>query len=161
MKMRETSRGVDKKLHVNNYPKTMQSISGADIIEKQYDLDQFTIPILVICKSSLKYQWVTDGVNKFTEHNSVIIDGTKKKRTKMYEDIASYPARIKYVIVGYETVREDISILEQIDIGLAIYDEAHKIRNKDTKANKACRSINARYSFFLTGSPISKDPSEM
>lgn len=141
--------------------KTIQSITAGKIIDQQVGLDQFTIPILVVCKSSLKYQWVTDGVNKFTDDSSIVIDGTKKKRKKLYDEIMSYPGRIKYVIVGYETVREDIDILEQIDIGLAIFDEAHKIRNRETKANKACRNIKSKYTFFLTGSPISKDPSEI
>lgn len=141
--------------------KTIQSVTAGKIIDQQYNLDQFTLPILVVCKSSLKYQWVTDGVNKFTNDSSLVIDGTKKKRDKLYDEIMSYPGRIKYVIVGYETVREDIDVLSKIDVGLTIFDEAHKIRNRETKANQACRDIHSKFSFFLTGSPISKDPAEM
>lgn len=146
--------------------KTIQSIAAALIIDKLSDKPTtdnsiFDIPKLVVCKSSLKYQWVTDGINKFTNAGSVVVDGTKKKRQKIYDEIKSYPGRFEYVVIGYETVREDEKLINDLSVGVAIFDEAHKIRNRQTKVNNACRSVSARYKFFLTGSPISKDPAEM
>lgn len=142
--------------------KTLMSITGNLILnEMDADIQQMDIPTLVVCKSSLKYQWISDGVDKFTHSNSVVIDGTKKKRKMLYDQIAKKPGAIEYVIVGYETVREDIDIITKLTVGVAIFDEAHKIRNKETRVNKATRQINSKYNFFLTGSPISKDPSEM
>lgn len=141
--------------------KTIQSILGGLILNTIDQYDNMTIPTLVVCKSALKYQWVTDGVNKFTDYTSIVIDGTKKKRMKQYMEIMNNPAKYRYVVLGYETIREDSDILKDIDIGLVIFDESHKIRNQDTKVNKECRKLNFKYAFFLTGSPISKEPSQI
>lgn len=141
--------------------KTLQAILGGLILNHCSPYDHYTIPTLVVCKSSLKYQWITDGIDKFTNASSIVIDGTKKKRMKQYEELSSNQGKYQYVIVGYETIREDADILENVDIGLAIFDEAHKIRNKDTLLNKQCRKLKFKYSFYITGSPISKDPAQM
>lgn len=139
----------------------MQSIYGALILDQDVNLMQYDIPILVVCKSGLKHQWVTDGVNKFTTATSLVIDGTKAKRKKQYTSIANSPGLCEFVVIGYETIREDIDILSKFKIGLIIFDEAHKVRNRETQINQACRKLKQKYSFFLTGSPISSDPSEI
>lgn len=140
--------------------KTIQSIAGAIILDNEVGLLNYSIPILVVCKSGLKYQWVTDGINKFTDATSIVIDGTKAKRKKLYADIKKSKA-YEYVVIGYETLREDIELLKLIDVGLVISDEAHKVRNHETQANKAMCKLKAQYKFFLTGSPISGEPDGM
>lgn len=141
--------------------KTLMSIYAALILDKEVDLLKHTIPILVVAKSGLKYQWVSDGVDKFTSATSIIIDGVKAKRKKQYDYIKKNPGAYEYVIMGYETLREDSDIISKMDIGLVISDEAHKVKNRTTKVNKSMRPLNAEYYFFLTGTPISKDPSDI
>ena len=140
--------------------KTLMSIAGAMILNNEMNLLKYTIPILVVCKSGLKYQWVTDGINKFTDATSIVIDGTKAKRKKIYDSIKKMKP-YEYVVIGYETLREDAELLKNIDIGLIISDEAHKVRNHETQANKAMCKLKAEYKFFLTGSPISGEPDGM
>lgn len=139
--------------------KTIQSIGASLILENDVNLHSHNLPILIVCKSSLKYQWVTDGIEKFTYSTSVVIDGTKAKRAKLYSSIKN--SKVDYVITSYELVLKDIDILSKIDIGLIIFDEAHKIRNHSTQTNKACTKLKAQYKFFLTGSPISGKPDEI
>lgn len=141
--------------------KTLMSIYAALILDKEVGLLKHTIPILVVAKSGLKYQWVSDGVDKFTSATSIIIDGTKAKRKKQYDYIKKNPGAYEYVIMGYETLREDADIISKVDVGLVISDEAHKVKNRTTKLNKSMRPLNAQYFFFLTGTPISKDPSDI
>ena len=141
--------------------KTIQSVAASIILGAHINLNKYVIPILVVCKSGLKYQWETDGINKFTDATSIVIDGTKTKRTKQYNEIKNNPGKYAYIIVGYETVRQDIDILSKMEIGLIIADEAHKIRNRVTKANDACSKLKAKFYFFLTGSPIGSRPDEI
>lgn len=138
--------------------KTITSIAASIILNSEINLNNYEIPNLVICKSGLKFQWVTDGIDKFTNETSIVIDGGKKKRRKLYDSIKKNPGTYKYVIVGYETIRNDIDILKDFKIGLVISDEAHKIRNRKTKVNTACAKLKAQYYFFLTGSPINGEP---
>lgn len=134
--------------------KTLTSIHAYLLLDDEVDLLQYDIPVLVVCKSSLKYQWVVDGVEKFTDSTSVVIDGTKSKRKKIYSNIKANPGEYEFVIINYELIREDIDILKDLPIGLIIGDEAHKIRNHETKSNKTFRQLDSKYLFLLTGSPI-------
>lgn len=99
--------------------KTIQAIGASLILDNDVDLLSHDIPILVICKSSLKYQWVTDGIDKFTNAKSLVIDGSKVKRGKLYNSLKK--SKVEYVITGYELVLKDVDILSKLDIGLVIY----------------------------------------
>ena len=137
--------------------KTVQAIGAVKILKQQHDLSQYDIPVLVVCKSSLKYQWQADGIKKFTNYDSVVIDGTPKKRKDQYNNLNGSI----FVITNYELIIKDIEILENLSIGITIFDEAHKIRNHQTLTNKQCRRLNAEYKIFLTGSPVSSKPDEI
>ena len=156
MQMGESSRARDKKPWGNNNPKTAQAIAAVKILEQQHDLSQYDIPVLVVCKASLKYQWQNEGVQKFTAYDSTVIDGTPKKRKDLYDNLSSM-----FVLMNYELVNKDIDTLEKLSIGVLVCDEAHKIRNYSTLTNKQCRKLNAKYKIFLTGSPVGSKPDEI
>ena len=61
--------------------------------------------ILIIMPASLKYQWQNE-IRKFTEYDSIVVDGTKKQREKIYD---LFPDAFEEILIaGYETVRNDI-----------------------------------------------------
>lgn len=142
--------------------KTLQSIAGGKILEQEKGIKN----VLVFCKASLKYQWLRDGIERFTIDEGIVIDGDKRKRSKQYAD--AYDPRYKYVIVNYELLLHDLDELEKIvktkNIGLIIADEAHKITNHKGKMNNALQKLvqprkkpvypGVPYIFYLTATPM-------
>ena len=72
--------------------KTAMSIAALEGMRDTQDLDG---PILVICLSSLKYQWQKEIV-KFSDSTSTVVDGSKTKRTTQWAESTDY------IICNYE-----------------------------------------------------------
>jgi SNF2 family DNA or RNA helicase len=150
--------------------KTPQSIAGAHILQDQGLVEN----VLVFCKASLKYQWLRDGIHKFTSDEGIVIDGDKAKRRKQYAEATN--SKYRYTIVNYELLLHDYAELEKLvkdkKIKLIIADEAHKITNHTGKKNNALKKLvqpriapkmaqskvlypGVPYIFYLTATPMS------
>ena len=75
---------VDRKTMLVAYEmglgKTAMSIAA---IEQLRDNKDITGPTLIICLSSLKYQWQKE-IAKFSDSSSTVVDGSKIKREKQW-----------------------------------------------------------------------------
>jgi SNF2 family DNA or RNA helicase len=146
--------------------KTPQSIAGAHILQDKGLVEN----VLVFCKASLKYQWLRDGIHKFTHDDGIVIDGDKAKRRKQYADAMN--PKYRYIIVNYELLQHDYPELEKLvrdkKIKLIIADEAHKITNHTGKRNNALKKLvqprivqskilypGVPHIFYLTATPMS------
>lgn len=134
--------------------KTIQAIGAAHILHRQGHVQK----ILVICPASLKYQWGNE-VEKFTAHTHLVIDGTTKKREKLYKQYED--EGLMYCLVNYELVRNDLQILKQMDFDVIVVDEAHRIKNRASQTYKALIQLDAPYKFALTGTPMQNRPEEI
>ena len=68
---------------------------------------------LIIVPASLKYQWAGE-VEKFTDYNAIVVDGTKKQRREQYQTFKN-SANIHFIIGGYEAIRNDIELVKELD----------------------------------------------
>jgi len=134
--------------------KTIQAIGAAHILHRQGHIQK----VLVICPASLKYQWGNE-VEKFTDYSSLVIDGTTKKREKLYKQYED--EGIMYCLVNYELVRNDLDILKRMDFDVIVVDEAHRIKNRSSQTYKALIQLDAPYKFALTGTPMQNRPEEI
>lgn len=155
MQMRETSRAVDKKPQVNNYPKTPQAIGASHRLWKEGKARK----ALVVCPSSLKYQWAQE-IEKFTNYASIVIDGSPKEREEQLKDWQDDP-NIFFAITNYELVRNDIDSLAGMKKDIIIVDEVHRIKNWASKTSEAMKRLDAPYKFGLTGTPVQNRPEEL
>jgi SNF2 family DNA or RNA helicase len=115
---------------------------------------------LIVCPASLKYQW-QEEIGKFLgdQINVVVVDGTTKARTKLYEELAkSSPL---FTIINYELVRNDIKILKDLSFDCIALDEAHRIRSWESKTSQAIKELDAPYKFTATGTPMQNKPEEV
>jgi SNF2 family DNA or RNA helicase len=114
---------------------------------------------LIIVPASLILQWENEIKSKFTENTFkyYIYHGDNRKRTAY--NLGDYDI----VFSTYEIVSREIELIEGVpnDSQLArikwkriILDEAHRIKNHTTKANKTACLLKAKYRFALTGTPI-------
>jgi SNF2 family DNA or RNA helicase len=119
---------------------------------------QMTAPVLVVCLSSLKYQWSKE-IEKFSDQAALVIDGGPKQRKAQYDQVESFG----YVIVNYEQVVNDWDIISKLPcwsggrISTAVvFDEATAIKSFRAKRSKKCKELARRFQFRfgLTGTPM-------
>jgi SNF2 family DNA or RNA helicase len=134
--------------------KTVLTIAA---IERLMDERKITEPGLIICLSSLKYQWANQ-IEKFTDGTSkaLVIDGTPKKRAEQYAEAMDWRnSGIDYIILNYEQIVNDWKFIEDLPRGFVVCDEATAIKSFRSKRSKAVKKLsNAQYRFALTGTPI-------
>jgi SNF2 family DNA or RNA helicase len=125
--------------------KTIQSIAVAEIYKKVLQ----TNSVLIICPTSLKYQWKSE-IERFTQSSVQIIEGSSHKRREQYSNNGAY-----YQIVSYNYIAQDIDFInETLEIDFVILDEAQRIKNWKTKVSKSVKRLNSNYTVVLTGTPL-------
>lgn len=126
-------------------------------IERLMDERKIKEPGLIICLSSLKYQWANQ-IEKFTDgtSNALVIDGTPKKRAEQYAKAMDWrTSGVDYIILNYEQVVNDWDKVRQLPRGFVVLDEATAIKSFRSKRSKHVkRLLHTPYRFALTGTPI-------
>ncbi len=106
---------------------------------------------LVLCLSSLKYQWKKE-IEKFSDSTVTVIDGTPKQRAEQYK------AAIKsdYIVMNYEQIVNDWDTVKDIAFDAIVCDEATAIKGFKAKRAKKVKELAKRIKikFALTGTPI-------
>ena len=135
--------------------KTSQAIAAVHRLWKEGKVSK----VLVVCPSSLKYQWASE-IEKFTDHKAIVIDGTPKQRKQQIETFSKRDEYL-FAIVNYELVRNDLDLLKPIKFDAIVADEVHRIKNYKAKTTKALNELDAPFKFGLTGTPIQNNPEEL
>ncbi len=105
---------------------------------------------IIVCPTSLIYNW-KEEFNKFNPKLRVLpIDGTPSQRKKLLTDLGQYDV----VITSYSLLQKDIDIYKEHEFGYAILDEAQHIKNRGTRNAKSVKMILAAHRLILTGTPI-------
>jgi len=134
--------------------KTVLTIAA---IERLMDEQRIKEPGLIICLSSLKYQWANQ-IEKFTNGTSraLVIDGTPKKRAEQYAEANDWAnSGVDYIILNYEQIVNDWDQVRDLPRGFVVLDEATAIKSFRSKRSKAVKKlISSPYRFALTGTPI-------
>jgi SNF2 family DNA or RNA helicase len=132
--------------------KTVLTIAA---VEQLMGEGRVTEPGLIICLSSLKYQWA-NSITNFSDSKSVVIDGTPKQRAKQYEQAFDWKnTGVDYIIMNYEQVVNDWAIVKDLPRGFVVLDEATAIKSFKSKRSKHVKRLSfAPFKFALTGTPI-------
>lgn len=136
--------------------KTILSIAAVErLIE-----DEEVMTGLVICPSSLKYQWFRQ-IEAFTggDAKPIVIDGTPKQRAAQYERVKA--GLHDYVIVNYEQLINDWEKVSRVRIDFVVADEVTAVKNPRAKRTKRLRRINPHYRFGLSGQPLENKAEEL
>ena len=131
--------------------KTVQAIAAAHwLIE-----NQGVRRVLIVAPTSNKKHWA-DEVTKFTHHAAKVVDGNAKARELLYA------SDIPFLVVHYETVRSDQSLLcDKYPADVLILDEAQRIKNWRTRTAAVIKSLPGRYVFALSGTPLENKLEEL
>jgi superfamily II DNA or RNA helicase len=135
--------------------KTVQSITY--IASELSDVRKRQQPILIVCPSSLIYNWLSEFMKFTPDIQAVIIDGNKTERSKLLNDFSG----IDVVITSYMLLRRDIHLYEKMNFHTVFFDEAQAFKNPLTQTAKAVMNIQADHRFALTGTPIENSIEEL
>ncbi|OIJ11283.1 helicase SNF [Anaerobacillus alkalilacustris] len=128
--------------------KTLQSITF--ILSELPEIRKKKLPILIVCTSSLLYNWFNE-IRKFSpDVKAVVIDGNKKDRIKCRQSIVG----IDVLITSYPLLRADIKWYEEEVFHAVFFDEAQAFKNPLTQTARAVKKLQAHYRFALTGTPV-------
>ena len=130
--------------------KTIQAIAVAEILARHFGVSK----VLVICPTSLKYQWQSE-IARFSGRDSHVIAGGRALRQKDY-------ARDDFCkITNYEKLQPDLELIAAWAPELVIVDEAQRVKNWNTIAARVLKSIDSPYAVVLTGTPLENKLEEL
>lgn len=107
-------------------------------------------PSIVVCPTSLVYNWKSE-IEKFSpDISALIIAGTSSERLSLIKTINDYDL----ILTSYDLIKRDIEYYENFEFKYCILDEAQYIKNSSTQNAKAVKLLNSEVRFVLTGTPI-------
>ena len=147
--------------------KTIQAIASAEI----YLREGFAESVLIVCPTSLKYQWKKE-IEKFTGGDCVVCDEEYVEDGRVCPKVvvvegnppkreALYKARAPYKIVSYHAMANDVKLLKRLQTDVLIMDEIQRLKNWDTIISRAARKIDCRYAVLLSGTPLENKLEEL
>ncbi len=113
-------------------------------------------PQLVVVPAALLINWRNE-LNRFAPSLKPLILNFEQERAKALKKVS----KNSIVLVTYGVVTEETEALTKIEFATAVFDEAHNIKNRDTKAFKSCVKLHADFRIMLTGTPLQNHLTEI
>ena len=108
----------------------------------------FPVPHLVICPTSLVFNWVAEA-KKFTPNLRVLaLHGPDRHR--LFDQIPESDI----VVTSYALIRRDAEKYRALEFDTVVLDEAQHIKNRQTQNAQAVKAVRAKYRLVLTGTPM-------
>ena len=130
--------------------KTIQAIGTAALLHKE----GFVSSVLVVCPTSLKYQWKRE-IQNFCGEDALVIEGTQLMRRQMYRQ----PRLFK--IISYNALNNDVKASGGIQTDMIIMDEVQRLKNWDTQIARSARKLHSDYMVVLSGTPLENKLEEL
>ena len=111
---------------------------------------------LIVCPSSLVYNWDSEIEHFAPNLKTLLITGTAQERQELLTHYADYDV----LITSYDMLKRDIARYDNLHFHYQIIDEAQYIKNHRTQAARSVCSIHSVTRFALTGTPIENRLSE-
>ncbi|WP_078549432.1 DEAD/DEAH box helicase [Litchfieldia alkalitelluris] len=135
--------------------KTVQSITF--ILSSLEEMRKKNKPTLIVCPSSLKYNWLSELMKFAPEIEAIVVDGDLKERKKLQQEMMA----IDVMITSYPLLRKDIKWFEEQHFHTVFFDEAQMFKNPYTQTFRAVKRVKADFRFGLTGTPIENSIEEL
>ena len=148
--------------------KTVQSVSFLDLIYNRFNVRG---PFLVIAPLSTIPHWQRE-FEAWTDLRVLVYHGTEASRDVMFEYEFFYkdpktdqiiPGLCKFdvILTTYEMTLSGQHHLRNIIWRVGIFDEAHRLKNKASKAAEVLQTFQIEHKVLLTGTPIQNSLDEL
>lgn len=125
--------------------KTLQVLA---IINALRSLKNLNAPVLVVCPTSLVFNWAAEAAKFTPELRVVALHGPQ--RHSLFAEISQKDL----VITSYALLRRDAEHYRGLEFDTVVLDEAQHIKNRQTQNAQAVKSIRTRRRLVLTGTPL-------
>ncbi len=105
-------------------------------------------PALIVCPASVVHNWVSE-IGKFAPTLNVLLPGNGNR-----EETLDKANAFDAVIVTYGLLQSEEELFAKKKWATAVLDEAHAIKNYNTKTSKAAMNLNADFRLIMTGTPV-------
>lgn len=112
-------------------------------------------PILVVCPASVVPNWGSE-LQKFAPTLN-ILNLKQGKREDAFTSLAAFDV----LVITYGLLQSEDKQISKITWAMAVLDEAHAIKNTQTKSSKAAMNIQSDFKLALTGTPIQNHLGEL
>jgi SNF2 family DNA or RNA helicase len=134
--------------------KTAQTLA---LIEREWSSNGHH-PTLIVCPTSVISNWQKEAA-RFTPQLPVMVHhGVTRAKGPAFKKEAT---RHALVISSYSLLQRDAAILQELDWGGIVLDEAQNIKNPETKQARAARSLKAGFRLALTGTPVENNVGDL
>ncbi len=129
--------------------KTVQAAAAIRILCHRREIER----VLLVVPASLREQWKRELTRWAPELRLMLVHGQPRDRAWQWA------AEAHVIIVGYETLRSDFTDNPQSPPrrrtwDIVVLDEAQKIKNREVELSRACKLLNRRRSWAMTGTPL-------
>ena len=122
--------------------------------------------VVIICPSSLVKNWFNE-INKWlgTRLNAMAIDsgqGGEAVDEKLScfgrgQNSGKRRSSNPVLIVSYETFRGHSHVLDNVEVGMMICDEGHRLKNRDSQTYVCLNNVKCKRRIIISGTPIQND----
>jgi SNF2 family DNA or RNA helicase len=133
--------------------KTLQTIT---YLLSEKEEQQHKGAALIVAPASLIYNWLAEIKRFAPTLQAQVVVGSKAER----ERLVQMPEQ-DILITSYASLRQDIELYQQLQIGYLILDEAQMVKNSGTKTAQALKSLKVPQRFALSGTPIENNLDEL
>lgn len=116
---------------------------------------------LVVVPSSLRTNYLENGVKKWTRSRGVILGSLSEEHPDIY---SKHIPKSDYYVVSYDMFRKDPhAYLDRLKPDTMVVDEVHNFRNEGTKNLQSMREARQKVRNFIgmTGTLMNNDPSDL
>lgn len=114
-------------------------------------------PAIVVCPTSLLYNWKEEFTKFNPRLNVLVIDGMPQQRKKLIDSALEYDV----VITSYSLLQKDVTLYSSITFSYMVLDEAQHIKNRGTRNAKSVKQMKASHRLILSGTPIENSLDEL
>ena len=133
--------------------KTLQAIIA---LTQHHENNKNAISI-VVCPTSLTYNW-KEECRKFNKRLKILlVDGTPTQRGRILKRIKDSDV----IVTSYTLLQKDIETYKKMEFDYCILDEAQHIKNRMTRNANSTKMIRAKHKLILTGTPIENSLEEL
>lgn len=137
--------------------KTLQVITLLLYESENFETKDEDALSLVVCPASLIYNWEAEIKRFAPSLKCEVVAGNAEERA---EKLRNMP-KGAVIVTGYDLLRRDVDLYENLRFKYQIIDEAQYIKNSSTKVAEAVKKITASTRFALTGTPVENRLSEL
>lgn len=118
--------------------------------------------VLIISPLSVVANWENE-LEKYTEGkiNFLKYIGDKEERVELSRKFKKSLEKIQILLTTYDLIMKDDYLFQNVDWGLLVVDEGHRLKNSNTQLYKCLNEFKIEQRVLLTGTPIQNNLNEL